>query len=699
MAGPPPLRVRLLPLGPASFAVHLLRAEQPGGEPFQRADGRDAGVRAYLGVLAGETGAVLDRVVIELPGDDAGEPSFPEEEIPANAAIEAEWAAAHSDLKRLLAAPAQFPELLAPGEPALLPPTIFCATSGRLFRIPCPRCFGPLSTCRDDALLAAAGLPLYSATAAKFLYCSACHPKEGGEGARFWAGTEAEARGLERVDSLEDLRRDYGAALEKASAENVSLKLDELPQASAAPATTAGRKGAAPTNPESGWTVFNLHDSPFLVTRQAPVAFDEFVARLGAGGETAEGAEAAPGFLFAAEGSGIDAVEVLALKLAAFLQIVADVRRHYLLLGRPHLDLHPDHLVVEPAPQGGFLPALWSFRVKLLGASPSRLAHLGAGLAVPLPPRDPRPPFASPAIRAARLASPAAGELMIERVLPEKGGADRWRIEGTLLDPHGFYPPPTLRDFVQLAWPRELFGRVRTATARLDPRSAPESVEMAITTEPLELDVTLAQRLSRPGGFRVPGVRYKIYSSLSAPEDIYSLGILLLRILLVNDTQALSTLEPLIEAVPQGTSQSVRGSRRTVEEALSAMLAAEPERLAKANLFHRETDRGPGRPNSIPEEIWTGVLLFALRLIGRGPGFGLTPEKGGSYGFNEANPVAHLDEVQAEAEDLLRRLHGILFNRQAVHVEVQTLISELLAEDVGTERKDKERMPTDRMKA
>ena len=221
---------------------------------------------------------------------------------------------------------------------------------------------------------------------------------------------------------------------------------------------------------------------------------------------------------------------------------------------------------------------------------------------------------------------------------------------------------------------------------------------MAITTEPLELDVTLAQRLGRAGGFRVPGVRYKIYSALSAPEDLYSLGILLLRILLVNDGQALSALEPLIEAVPQGASQSVRGSRRTVEEALSAMLAAEPERLAKANLFHREADRGPGRPNSIPEEIWTGVLLFALRLIGRGPGFGLTPEKGGAYGFNEANPVAHLDEVQAEAEVLLRRLHGLLFHRQAVHVEVQTLIAELLAEDVEPERKEKERMPTDRVR-
>ncbi|HEX4963761.1 MAG TPA: hypothetical protein VF173_23240 [Thermoanaerobaculia bacterium] len=691
---PASARVRLLPLGPSPFAVQLLRAEgaEPGADPFLRAAGRDAGVRAYLAVLTSETGAVLDRLVVELPGDAPGEPPFPEEEPPANAAVEAEWAATHRDLVKLLAAPAQFPELIAPAEPGeagLLPPTLFCAASGRLFRIPCPACFGPLRTCRDDARLAAAGLPLYSATAARFLVCPACL-----ETSRFWVGTAAEARGLEGVGTLEDLRREYAAALERAGGAREDLPAAGPPP----PAAPTGRKAAAAAPPAAAptpaWTVLNLHDSPFLVTRMAPVAFDDFLARLGGGAEERVG-EGGPGFLFAAEGSGIDAVELLALKLAAFLQIVSAVRRHYLLLGRPHLDLQPDHLAVEPGLEAGFLPVLWSFRVKLLGASPARLANLAPGLQVALPPREPRTPFASPAVRAARLASPARGELMIERVAAEKEG--RWRIEGKLLDAHGFFPPPTPRDWIQLAWPRDPFGQARPGVARLDPRSAADSVEMAITTEPLELDPALAQRLGRAGGFRVPGVRYKIYPALSAPEDVYSLGVLLLRILLVNDGQTLSALEPLIEAVPQGAGQAVRGARRTVEEALSAMLAAEPQRLAKANLFHRETDRGPGRPNSIPEEIWTSALLFALRLVGRGPGFGLTPERGGAYGFNETHPVAHLDEVQAEAEDLLRRLHGILFHRQAVNVEVQALIAELLAEEGGGAEKQ-ERLPTDRMK-
>ena len=390
----PGSRVRLLPLEPAPFAVHLLLAEgvEAGADPFLRAAGRDAGTRAYLGVLAGETGAILDRVVIELPGDDPGEAAFPEEPPLSNRAVDEAWATAHRDLVRLLAAPAQFPELVAPGAPALLPPTLYCATSGRLFRIPCPRCFAALRTCRDDSLLALAGLPLYSITAARFLHCPACDVADSApEGEpRFWVGTEAEARGLEGVGTLEQLQREYGAALERARAANPALRLEELPPsaASAPPPAPAGRKGAAAPAPgvgASGWRVLNLYDSPFLVTRLAPVAFDDLLVRLGAGTK-GEARPEGPGFLFAAEGSGIDAVEVLALKLAAFLQIVVAVRRHYLLLGRPHLDLQPDHLVVEPGPAAGFLPDLWSFRVKLLGGSPAGVAALSPGLEVPLPP-------------------------------------------------------------------------------------------------------------------------------------------------------------------------------------------------------------------------------------------------------------------------------------------------------------------------
>jgi hypothetical protein len=638
--------VRLLPLDPAPFAVHL-------PVPFVRLGLEPGRARTWAALLCSETGAVIDRLVLKLPGEEGGEAPFPGEGPLPNSAREAEWAAAHGDLLRLLAAPGCFPELMLPGTAeALLPPLLFCPAAVRLFPIPCPRCFAPLHTCRDDAALAAAGLPLFSASAARFLACPGCAEAE----PRFWAATKEEARGRgEKVGTLEDLRKELAAALKG-----------------------GGGSADLPKTAVTGWTVFNAHDAPYQITRMAPLPFDAFVARLGG---VPEGEEAPSGLLFGAEGSGIDAVETLCLKLAAFQQIVAALRQHYLLLDRPHLDLRPEHLVVEPAPRSesrsDLLPSLWSFRVKVLGASSARPAALASGISMPLPPPAPKAPFAAPAVRAARLASPSTGELMVERVLAEKSG-DLHRIEGTLLDSHGFYPPPTLRDWIHLALPEDLFGPGRTAVARIDPRTTPQGIEAAVTTEPLDLDAALAKRLGRAGGFRVPGVRYRIYPALGIAQDLWSLGVLLLRLLLVNDGQGIAALDPILEAVPQGIAQ--RGPRKTVEETLASLLATEPQRIAKANLFHRAADRLPERPNAVPDDLWNRTLLFALRLLARGPGFGLTPEPEGTFAWNESSPASHLDAVEAQATDLLRDLQAVLFQRQTVHAEIQAVIAELLEE-------------------
>jgi hypothetical protein len=667
----PGIPVRLLPLAPAPFAVCLLRRAKAKGtardaDPFLRTSdaGNTGDLRAYPAILTSETGAVLAPLLVELPSLDGEEAVFPGEEPPTSVAIEADWAAARRDLQRLLAEPDHFPELVLPGaateaegEPPFLPPLFFCPTAGRLFPIPCPRCGGTLHTCRDEARLAAAGLPSHSATSARFLACPDCAGKEEeSAGPRFWAATPAEARGLgEAVGSLDDLRRELAVAPPPEGSE-AALRM--------------------PDTPPADWIAWNVQDSPYLVTRMAPLSLDVFLERLG-GGREEEGEE--PGLLFAAEGSGIDAVEVLALKLAAFLQMVGGLRRHYLLLGRPHLDLHPDRFAVEPGPRADFLPHLWSFRVKLLGASAGRSAPLGPDLAVPLPPLSPRAPFAAETLRAARLASPSTAELLIERVTEEKKTKGLWRITGTLVDPHGFYPPPGPRDWIQLAWPRDPFGPGRAVAARLDPQGGRPGIEASLTTEPMALEAALAKQLGRSGGYRVPGVRYRIYPALDVPEDLYSLGVLLLRILLVNDGQALSALEPLLDAIPQGT--EARGARASAEETLDAMRDAAPESLAKANLFHRAVDRIPERPNAVPDDLWTAVLLFALRLVARGPGFGLSPEPDGTFAYDATHPVAALDAVRAEAADLLHQLHAVLFERQAVHAEIQAVLTELLAEE------------------
>jgi len=68
----------------------------------------------------------------------------------------------------------------ADGRVSPFSPLFFCKEMGRYFHPPCPRCGRPLSLCADDAVLAAAGLPLYSGSLERHLFCEACAGSPGG---------------------------------------------------------------------------------------------------------------------------------------------------------------------------------------------------------------------------------------------------------------------------------------------------------------------------------------------------------------------------------------------------------------------------------------------------------------------------------------------------------------------------------------
>ena len=703
--------MRLLPLAASPFTLCLLTAlrQDPApaqgagpavADPFLHAAWEPAGTRAYLAELRSDTGVDLGHLVLKLPAAESAGALFPGEEAPANPAVEARWDAERRDLERLLPAAAYCAELVLPAAggaaPMRLPPTLYCEVPGRFFRIPCPRCLSPLLTCRDDALLAASGMPLFSASAVCLLHCPDCLGQ--GREPSFYTAEEVPPAGLAAagVAGLRELRARLAATLEERRGDAPAaeaLPCLTCPEAAgclaSGPPTAAARKGRpGAAAGASRWSVFIPADAPYLVTRVPPIPVDAFFDLLG-GREAREGEPA--GTLFAAEGSGIDAVEVLTLKLAAFVQLTRALRQYSLLLDLPHLDLHPGQVAVEPGLRTGTLADMWSFRVKLTGMSSARMhpivpAAAGrAGVEVLLPPARPSVPFASPAVQAACLATPSTAEALIERAAAEPGEGGLWRIEGRLRDPLGFFPPPSPRDWLGLDWPAGFAAGGTATAARLDPRGGGRGAgsELAFTSEPFAFSPAAAQHVARSGGLRVPGVRYRIYPALGVAEDLYSLGLFLLRALLVNDGQGLSDLTPVIAAVAQRDQGDRQGVRRTVDEVLSSLLADLPERLGKINVFHREVDRQADRPNSIPYEIWVEVLSLALRLTAGGPGFGLDagePAGAAAPGGDGTQLVNPLDAVLAQAEDLVRRLRGLLFERQPVHVEIQSVIAELLAE-------------------
>jgi len=659
-SSPPRTSLPILPLEEAPFAVHLVHSERASDfEPFVRLGADTSDSRAYMAQLRSAAGVLLESLVLRLP--ETGDKVF---EATSNLETDRQWRKRFTDLQRFAAASDHFPKLVLPANPGaahLLPPMIYCRERQRFFVIPCPQTLEPLTTCRDDELLAKHQLPLYSVSSRALLYNPQAERR--GEKLNFYLASEDVPAKLEEcgVQGLAGLRTGLAATLDRLETEGQGLDRSALP----------ALEGEAP------WWVLTDRDSPYLITPFYTYDFDRFADFLG--GRPTDGLEGSDspggeGYLFALEGSGLDAIEILLLKLIFFSQVISALRVYYHEL-EPHLDLHPGHLVVETAPSGDDLPRRWGFQVKLLGLSSARPTILPQDVQVMMPPLRARVPYCSPRVQGACMIQPRQGELVIERLHPEKEGSDRWLIQARLRDPNGILPRPGPRDYLTLEWPEALLGRSAPVVARCaDQSSGQHSGELVVLAGPIELDEETRRRLEQARGLNSPGVRYRIYPELGVPEDIYSLGVLLLRLLLVNDQQDLSLLEPLIAEVPSALAEA---ADQEMAGTLIAALRDHPDKLASRNLFYKMEDREKNRPNALPDELWQAALGLAWQLVGRSS-FGLEPDGG----FEANQPDLHLTEVQKQVDGLLRQLRLVLFRRQPQHYEIHSLIAEILAAGV-----------------
>ncbi len=91
-------------------------------------------------------------------------------------------------------------------------PLFFCKEKGRYFHPPCPRCGRPLALCADDAVLAAACLPLYSASLERHLFCEACAGSAGGNFYAVEAGSGAPPILRDRISLVREFGRVGGGS-------------------------------------------------------------------------------------------------------------------------------------------------------------------------------------------------------------------------------------------------------------------------------------------------------------------------------------------------------------------------------------------------------------------------------------------------------------------------------------------------------
>lgn len=100
-----------------------------------------------------------------------------------NVQVEQLWQTAHqriNDRQNDFFQPVLNEQLDAQGRLLQMRPMFYCAHRNRWCHPRCPHCGEPLSLCRNDQMLQDAGLPEYTTSLERFLYCSSCAAQTGG---------------------------------------------------------------------------------------------------------------------------------------------------------------------------------------------------------------------------------------------------------------------------------------------------------------------------------------------------------------------------------------------------------------------------------------------------------------------------------------------------------------------------------------
>ena len=450
---------------------------------------------------------------------------------------------------------------------------------------------GAIEVCRDDSALAAAGLPKYSEHTARFGRATSGGP---------FVQLNAEAK-----------------TFSQSAPDTVEMQ-------------TLQPKGAAlvALNPGGGM---------IFARRFAPLAIEEFAELLGGrpwsgivnakrpfrlGGvyrqldDETEMRAGGQHYYGARRDQAGRLAEVLCLKLLLAEQCIRAVADEVRRTGLPLLNVTHDSFRVSLAATGGNLPFCWASRVTLV--------RPGDAIALDIASSNTRyfasriPPTAS-IYRPEELGVPRAGvgNVRIRRILtPADGGI---ALEGTLSSHERLSVQPN--ELLRLRLPLKDAGTVELI-GYIDTKAAMAPGEAAFRTIPLNFDEARSATLRTYEGIPFSQVPFEVLQPLSSPCDIYSLGVLALRLLYAGSDLTLPVI--LDTALSLLRAATAEPSEASLETRILALLTSDERWLATLgpqNLI-RPSKEGEAAvvAGSLPPEIWARVLASILPFFpGRSP--------------------------------------------------------------------------------
>lgn len=592
--------------------------------------------RVVLGCAAGSDGRPQEWLELWVQNTnylEGADPAF------AATATNAAWDIRWRELAQAMRRGETGAMVTTPLERGHLLPAVLSVEEGRFVPLTEGRRGRPLALCVDDGLLEDAGLPGYATSADRYLYTPGGDPAD-----MQFVRLRSDSPGSDRTVDLD--------------------------------ATLPAATGAA---------TLGLGGGSVIVRRFAPLSLEDFSdvvsGRAWKGMENGRKIFRVPGVyrllededamrcgnahLFStAQGRSGRLGEALYLKLQLFSQLCRLVRRHVQVSQLPFLNLAADSFQVRLNASGFGLPFLWTNEASLVKpgqafALPLRNTAMRYFQGIePLTASVYRPGFVG-------IARKGTANVRIRKVFPptDEGIA----VEGTIRSSERLSNDEN--DLLSIHLPLsegnvDLLGHIDFTQARSEG-------EAVFRTLPQTFPTLLAAALRSVEGSAFSQLSFNILSPLSTPFDMYSLGVVALRLLLAGEANALPDVLDRAFSLAHEAAQNPGGGR--LEDRIADAFDTDlrwRETLGYQHALHSTAEPTAGDA-SLPPRLWWATLGFVLRLFPK-----LLPESF-CKGYGDAPPLALetvFDAPIQELDGLLLRWRAFLLGDWRQNQEVARVI-------------------------
>ncbi len=391
------------------------------------------------------------------------------------------------------------------------------------------------------------------------------------------------------------------------------------------------------------------------------------------------------------EGGPCHPLEIFWLKWNLFTSLCRKVLAVHRDYQRPHLGLCPAQVRVRVAsPVDDWLPVRWLFAVELADTAvassflhdemPSEMAQ---SLFIP-PHQWSSLVYAPPITREWPLGREEPATVLIrslDRIHEELDGEVRGLLRVHLISSKISGSEFSERDVFRLTFSLPDGDRFPVCLWARKVESAERGIIVSGVANALPLSVW--DRLVKSSERVFPEAKTSVYRTFHVPCDLYSLGMLLVRALLVNEQQTIGQVEEALRRVVNGLDPVVQGidqhDDKALSERISSRLKDEGTVFSKSAIMYQRDDQHMA-PSLLSDNLWYDALILVLKLVSWIPGFSICR----SYGIYDSHRVdAHAEQVLLLAEHLGDQIKTELFGSRQRNREILRACDRVRNELVG----------------